>query len=123
VQEVEGNSVGIMGEPGIGKSRLCYEFTRTHSDPALAALEASATSYDRVPYLPVIDLLKAYFQLDARDDLQTIRDKVTDKPLLALEATLQPILSALLVLLEVPVEDPQWQALIRPNVVSASWKP
>jgi tetratricopeptide (TPR) repeat protein len=48
------------------------------------------------------------------DDLQTIRDKVTDK-LLALEATLQPILPALLVLLDVPVEDPQWQALDPPQ--------
>ena len=63
-----------------------------------------------MPYWPIIDLLKDYFQLDAGDDRQTIRGKITDK-VLALEATLQPILPALFVLLEVPVEDALWQAL------------
>ena len=111
VEEGRGQVVGMVGEPGVGKSRLCYEFTRAHLPHGWLLLEASAVSYGKAsPYLPVIDLLKAYFQLDARDDLQTRRDKVTDK-LLALEAALQPILPALLLLLDVPVEDPQWQAL------------
>ncbi|MGH8064164.1 MAG: ATP-binding protein [Candidatus Entotheonellia bacterium] len=103
--------MGIVGEPGVGKSRLCYEVIQAHAAHGWLILETSADSYSQAtPYRPIIDLLKAYFQLDARDDLQTIRDKVTDK-LLALETTLQPILPALLVLLEVPVDDSQWQAL------------
>ena len=111
VEEGRGQVVGIMGEPGIGKSRVCYEFTRTHLTHGWLRLETSAASYGKgIPYLPVIDLLKAYFQVDAGDDRQTIRVKVTDK-LLALETTLEPILPALLVLLGVPVEDPPWQAL------------
>ncbi len=115
VEEGRGQMVGIMGEPGIGKSRVCYEFTRTHLTHGWLHLEASAVSYGQAsPYLPVIDLLKAYFLFEASDDLQTIRNKVTDR-LLALEPTLQPILPALLVLLEVPVEDPQWQALDPPQ--------
>jgi DNA-binding NtrC family response regulator/tetratricopeptide (TPR) repeat protein len=114
-KEGRGQLVGMLGEPGIGKSRLCYEFTRTHVTHGWLNLEASAVSYGKAtPYFPVIDLLKAYFLLEVSDDLQTIRDKVTDK-LLALEPTLQPILPALLVLLDVPVEDPQWQALDPPQ--------
>ncbi len=58
----------------------------------------------------MIDLLKAYFQIEARDDARTIREKVTGK-LLTLDPALQPTLPAFLALLDVPWEDPQWQAL------------
>ena len=110
-----GQVVGLVGEPGVGKSRLCYEFTRAHVTHGWKRLDASAASYGQgTPYLSVIDLLKAYFQLDADDDVSTRRDKVTNK-LLALEVTLQPILTALLVLLEVPVVDAVWQALDPPQ--------
>jgi DNA-binding NtrC family response regulator/tetratricopeptide (TPR) repeat protein len=110
-----GQVVGMMGEPGIGKSRLCYEFTRADVTHGWLRLDAGAASYDKnTPYLPVINLLKAYFELEASVDVQTRHTKVTDK-LLALEPTLQPILPALLVLLDVPVEDPQWQALDPPQ--------
>jgi predicted ATPase len=61
-------------------------------------------------YWPVIELLKGYFTLQDRDDLGKIRDKVTGK-LLALDASLQPALPALLALLEVPEDDAAWQTL------------
>jgi DNA-binding NtrC family response regulator/tetratricopeptide (TPR) repeat protein len=115
VEEGRGQVVGMLGEPGIGKSRLCYEFIRAHLPHQWLCLDASAASYGKdTPYLPVIDLLKAYFQLDASGDVQTRRATVTAK-LLALEPALQPILPALLVLLEVPIDDPQWQALEPPQ--------
>ncbi len=62
----------------------------------------------------MIDLLKAYLQIDARDDVRTIREKVTGK-LLTLDETLRPLLPALLALLDVPVEDRDWQALDPPQ--------
>jgi predicted ATPase len=62
----------------------------------------------------VIDLLKAYFQIDARDDGQKIREKVTGK-LLRLDETLRPLLPALLALLGVAVEDREWRALEPPQ--------
>ena len=50
----------------VGKSRLCYEFTRAHHTHGWLNLETSADRYGQAtPYLPVIDLLKSYFQLDA----------------------------------------------------------
>ncbi|MFQ5830775.1 MAG: hypothetical protein ACE5JD_16710, partial [Candidatus Methylomirabilia bacterium] len=56
------------------------------------------------------DLLKAYFQIETRDDARKIREKVTGK-LLTLDRALEPMLPAFLSLLDVPVEDPHWQDL------------
>jgi tetratricopeptide (TPR) repeat protein len=74
-------------------------------------LEGRSASYGQAtPYLPVLDLLKAYFQLDDRDDGRRIREKLTGR-LLALSPTLAPTLPAFLALLEVPGEDASWQLL------------
>jgi tetratricopeptide (TPR) repeat protein len=74
-------------------------------------LESSATSYGQTtPYLPVIDLLKAYFQLEDRDDGRRRREKLTGR-LLMLDPALGPTLPAFLALLEVPGEDAPWQSL------------
>jgi predicted ATPase len=74
-------------------------------------LEAGSVSYGKATsYLPVIDLLKTYFGIDARDDARRIREKLTGK-LLTLDEALQPTLPAFLGLLDVPVENAAWQAL------------
>ena len=106
-----GQVVAVIGEPGVGKSRLVYEFTRSHHTHGWLQLESSSVSYGKATaYLPVRDLLKAYFQIDDRDDGRKMREKLTGK-LLTLDATLGPTLPAFLTLLDVPVEDRQWQAL------------
>jgi hypothetical protein len=56
-----------VGEPGVGKSRLVYEFTHSHRTQEWLILEAGSVSYDKATsYLPVIDLLKAYFKVQDR---------------------------------------------------------
>jgi predicted ATPase len=111
VEEGRGQVVGIIGEPGMGKTRLCYEFIRDQLAHPWCMLDTRAVSYDQaVPYVPVIHLLKDYFQLAERDPAPAIRDKVTAQ-LLSLDAALTPLVPAILILLDVPVEDPQWQAL------------
>ena len=56
--------VGLMGEPGMGKSRLYYECIMQHLPPSWACLETRAVAYGQaIPYLPMVDLLKAYFRL------------------------------------------------------------
>jgi predicted ATPase len=60
--------------------------------------------------LPVIDLLKRYFKIEDRDELREIRERVTGK-LLTLDRALDPMLPALLALLDVPVDDTQWNTL------------
>jgi class 3 adenylate cyclase/tetratricopeptide (TPR) repeat protein len=114
-QAAHGQVVAVVGEPGVGKSRLFYEFTHSHRTEGWLILESSSVSYGRAtPYLPVIDLLKAYFQLEARDDARRIREKLTGK-LLTLDRTLEPTLPAFLALLDVPGEDPTWQTLDPPQ--------
>jgi len=110
-----GQVVALVGEAGVGKSRLVYEFTRSHRLHGWLILEAASVSYGQATsYLPVIALLKGYFKIQDRDDLREIREKVTGK-ILALDRTLEPILPALLFLLDVPVDDPAWQTLAPPQ--------
>ena len=106
-----GQVVAIVGEAGVGKSRLVYEFTHSHRLQGWLVLESASVSYGKATsYLPVIDLLKGYFKIQDRDDLREIREKVTGK-LLTLDAALEPTLPALLALLDVPVDDAAWQTL------------
>src|SRR5207302_10164856 len=106
-----GQLVAIVGEPGVGKSRLVYEFTHSHRTQDWLVLEAGSVSYGKATsYLPVIDLLKAYFKVDDRETHREIRERATGK-LLTLDRALEPALPAFLALLDVPVEDAHWQAL------------
>jgi class 3 adenylate cyclase len=106
-----GQVVAVIGEPGVGKTRLFHEFTHASRTQGWLLLESSATSYGQAtPYLPIIDLLKAYFQIEDRDDRRRMREKLTGR-LLMLEPALGPTVPAFLALLEVPVDDPHWHAL------------
>jgi class 3 adenylate cyclase/tetratricopeptide (TPR) repeat protein len=123
VQQLAGNGRGqiiaLVAEAGVGKSRLVHEFTHSNRLHGWLVLECAAVSYGKaMSYLPVINLLKDYFEIWDRDDLREIRDKVTGK-LLGLDRALEPVLPALLALLDVPLDDPSgdsrqsaaWQAL------------
>ena len=51
------------GNPGVGKSRLVYEFIHSHRTRDWLLLESASVSYGKAtPYFPVIDLLKSYCQ-------------------------------------------------------------
>jgi class 3 adenylate cyclase len=101
----QGQVVAVVGEPGVGKSRLYWEFTRSHRLAGALVLESRPVSYGTATsYLPIIDLLKGYFQIEARDDRRRMREKITGK-LLSLDEALRPTLPALLALLDLPVED------------------
>src|SRR5438132_572829 len=75
-----GQVAAIVGEAGVGKSRLVYEFTHSHRLHGWLVLESASVSYGKATsYWPVIDLLKGYFKIQDRDDLREIREKVTGK--------------------------------------------
>jgi predicted ATPase len=104
-----------VGEAGVGKSRLHWEFTRSHHANGWLVLRSRSVSYARgTPYLPVIELLKAYLRIQERDDPREVRERVADK-LLTLDRTLEPLLTPLLALLDVPVDDAAWDALDPPQ--------
>jgi tetratricopeptide (TPR) repeat protein len=114
-QAGHGQVVAVVGEPGVGKSRLYWEFSHSHRTQGWLMLESGSVSYGKATaYLPVIDLLKEYFHIEGRDDIRTIREKVTGK-VLSLDRSLEPSLSALLSLLETPVEDEEWGRLDPPQ--------
>lgn len=115
VEAGQGQVSAVIGEPGEGKSRLCYEFIRSSLAHPWVILETQGTAYGQAtPYRQIIDLLKSYFLIDDRDDLPTICEKVTAQ-LRRLDDALTPTTPALLTLLDVPVEDPPWQALEAPQ--------
>ena len=110
-----GQIVGVIGEPGLGKSRLFHEFKLTSRSGCLV-LEAFAVSHGKGSlYLPLIELLKNYFQIQPADDERTRRQKIIGQVLeldRTLEATL-PYLFALLGIEEGPSSLQQMDAQIR----------
>jgi class 3 adenylate cyclase/tetratricopeptide (TPR) repeat protein len=110
----KGQVVAVVGEPGVGKSRLFWEFTHSHRTQGCLVLEAASVSYGKATtYLPVIDLIKGYFQIEPRDDTRKIREKVTGR-LFSLDRTLEGCLAPLLSLLDVRHEDSDWERLDPP---------
>jgi class 3 adenylate cyclase/tetratricopeptide (TPR) repeat protein len=78
-REGRGQIVAAMAEPGVGKSRLFYEFKAT-SASGWMVLEALSISHGKASaYLPVLDLLRNYFEISAGDDERKRREKVAGK--------------------------------------------
>jgi class 3 adenylate cyclase/tetratricopeptide (TPR) repeat protein len=95
-----GQVVAIVGEAGVGKSRLVHEFLHSHHVGNWHVLESNSASYGRATsYFPIIELLRRYFNIGAHDSTQSIREKVT-KGILALDKSLQDVIPPLLDLLE-----------------------
>lgn len=106
-----GQVVAVVGEPGVGKSRLYYEFLRSHHVRDFLVLESSSVSYGKAThYLPLVDLLRNYFRIDARDDARAIRVKVTGG-LLTLDDALKDAVPVALWLLDALPEDSAFLAL------------
>jgi class 3 adenylate cyclase/tetratricopeptide (TPR) repeat protein len=106
-----GQVVAVVGEPGVGKSRLVWEVTHSHRVHGWLILEAASVSSGKATaYLPVIELLRGYFAIERGDDPRKVREKVTGK-VLTLAPALAASVPALLSLLDVPVEEAAWQAL------------
>lgn len=78
-EEGEGQLVGVVGEPGIGKSRLLYEFRQTLTARMVTYLEGRCLSYGAaIPYLPVLDILRQNCGIEADDDGRTVANRVDE---------------------------------------------
>jgi class 3 adenylate cyclase/tetratricopeptide (TPR) repeat protein len=72
-----GQAFSITAEAGVGKSRLLYEFRKTVASEDVTFLEGRCLSYSRgVAYHPLIDILKANFDINEGDGDFEIREKV-----------------------------------------------
>ena len=104
-QAGQGQVVALVGDAGVGKSRLVYEVIHSHRTQVWRVLESASVSYGKAtPYFPVIDLLKRYCHIDDGDEARTMRARVTGQ-VLTLDETLQDTLPALLALLDVLPDD------------------
>jgi tetratricopeptide (TPR) repeat protein len=111
----QGQVIGIVGEPGVGKSRFVYELTRLEATRDWRVLGCSGVSYgSTTPFLPIGDLLRRYFAIEDADGHEAIRERVTETILSrheALKSSLTPLLS----LLDIPIDDPSWTNLDPPR--------
>jgi class 3 adenylate cyclase/tetratricopeptide (TPR) repeat protein len=77
VESGRGQVVGLVGEPGVGKSRLLYEFRQHLTDRNVTYLEGRCLSYGgTIPYLPILDIVRANCGIGDMDTPGVIGDKV-----------------------------------------------
>jgi class 3 adenylate cyclase/tetratricopeptide (TPR) repeat protein len=110
-----GQVVALVGEAGVGKSRLVYEVVHAPHVQGWLVLESASVSYGKAtPYFPVIELLKHYVRIEDSDDMRAMRAKVTGQ-VLTLDDALQDTLPALLALLDALPDDSPFLKLDPPQ--------
>ena len=103
--EGQAQVVGVVGEAGVGKSRLCDEFARSAAARGVPVRRAAGLSHARdVSLLPVLELLRDYFEV-ADTDTRAAAQRRIEQRLLGLDPTLEDALPLLFDFLEVPDED------------------
>jgi class 3 adenylate cyclase/tetratricopeptide (TPR) repeat protein len=106
-----GQMIAVVGEPGVGKSRLFYEFIESHRVREWLVLQSSSVSYGKATaYLPLIDLLKGYFKIADGDETRVVRSKVTGT-MLTLDEALTEFVPAVLWLLDVLPDEEAFRGL------------
>jgi class 3 adenylate cyclase len=97
--------IGVVGEPGVGKSRLCEEFARSVAARGITVRRAGGVAHGReVPLLPVLAFFRVYFEITEADSAAQARERISDR-LLALDPAFLDDLPLFFDFLEVP--DPQ----------------
>ena len=100
--EGHGGVVAVLGEPGVGKSRLCYEFLQRCRVRGIPVYEAHGVAHGKsVPFLVVLELARAYFGITEADGDQAAREKIAGK-LLLLDREFEDTLPLLFDFLGVP---------------------
>jgi adenylate cyclase len=79
----EGAAVGIVAEPGIGKSRLCHEFAERCRERGIEVFECQAQAHARsIPFMPVLQMLRSYFGITDGEPERIVREKIAGRTLL-----------------------------------------
>ena len=106
-----GQVVAVVGEPGVGKSRLLWEFLQSPERQGWNVFRVGAASYEQsMAFLPVRDLLRDYFGLLPSDDVRRRSEKILSTLGTGIERRDRTI-APLLALLDVPVDDDHWHGL------------
>jgi class 3 adenylate cyclase/tetratricopeptide (TPR) repeat protein len=119
VRSGSGQVVGIVGEAGVGKSRLLFEFARSLSDSDVTYLEGRCIHYgEMLPYYPFIEILKKFCRIEDTDGEAAYRQKLKDS-ILGLNPAFEASLPSLEDLLSLKVED---KAYARMEPDQRRWK-
>jgi class 3 adenylate cyclase/tetratricopeptide (TPR) repeat protein len=106
-----GQIVAVVGEPGVGKSRLLYEFIHSERPRGWLVLQSDSVPYGKpIPYLPVAQLLRDYFRLNGQDDAPAVAGKVANV-VSSLGEALEDAVAPLLWLLDSLAEDHEFLAM------------
>jgi predicted ATPase len=109
----------MMGEAGVGKSRLLFEFSRSMESNDITYLEGRCIHYgETLPYYPFIEVLKKFCRIEDTDDEAAYRQKLKDN-ILGLDPTFEAALPFLEDLLSLKVED---KAYVRMEPDQRRWK-
>jgi class 3 adenylate cyclase/tetratricopeptide (TPR) repeat protein len=101
----KGRVIGIAGEAGVGKSRLCHEFAERCRAGGIEVFEAQAQAHGReMPLMPVLQMLRAYFGIADADPERIVREKIAGR-LLLLDPAFADDLALLFDFLGVPDPD------------------
>jgi tetratricopeptide (TPR) repeat protein len=112
--EGSGQIVGIVGDPGVGKSRLLWEFLRGRREQT-PVFEAKAEALvTPTPYGPIVELLRLLLAIERGDDAQAVRDRLT-RHVHELDPVFAPIVPPLLALLDVTPDEHEWRMLDAPQ--------
>jgi len=103
--EGRGQVVGVVGEAGLGKSRLCYEFAQKCRARDVTVRETHGVAHGKaIPFLPVLEFLRGFFGITERDADETAREKIAGR-LLLLDTALDEALPLVFDFMGVP--DPE----------------
>lgn len=106
-----GQIAAIMGEPGMGKSRLAHEFVSRHRPQGWAVFEAGGVRHGtHTPYLPASNLLRTWAEIGDRDSQADITRKISER-LASVDQQMLQALPAFQAVLDVPVDDVAWRDL------------
>jgi len=107
--EGTGQVLGILGESGVGKSRLLLEFKRSFPGDDINFFEGRCLPHgDSIAYLPFLDILKSYFSIQEGQCDSDITKKINEK-VTSLKKEYSPFLL------------PAFQQLLSLKIVDESW--
>jgi class 3 adenylate cyclase/tetratricopeptide (TPR) repeat protein len=79
----EATAIGVVAEPGIGKSRLYHEFAQRCRTEGLEVFEAQAQAHGKsIPFMPILQMLRAFYGIGDQDPEQLAREKIAGRSLL-----------------------------------------
>ncbi len=105
VKEGFAQVVGVVGEPGVGKSRLVCEFRETLPASEYTCLEGGCMHYgEAIAYLPILDMLKNFFEIHEDDAEAVIKTRISSR-LMNLNTNLNDIEPPLHEVFSLSVED------------------